>query len=186
MQDDCLIVVHGMVGLPATVLPFLMGGGHAHLEVGGPVDLAGDQQLAVQQERRLPVLDDHEPHALDRLPARVGQFERPIRSDQAAFGPEIRVDADRHVGAAQSPGEPVDAHHVVEVAVAEHHGLERIGGYAEPVEVADQPVRGDAGVEQHPPGAAVERGFDKCGESVFGAEEVDAVPVDSHAIRDDG
>jgi hypothetical protein len=80
---------------------------------------------------------------------------------------------------------PVDAHDVVEVAVAEHNGLERVGCDAEPVQVADQPVRGDAGVEQHPSGAAVDGGFDQRGESVFGAEEVDAVAVDGHAVGDD-
>jgi hypothetical protein len=33
--------------------------------------------------------------------------------------------------------------------------------------------------------AAVDGGFDQRGESVFGAEEVDAVAVDGHAVGDD-
>jgi hypothetical protein len=80
-----------------------------------------------------------------------------VGSSNAASGPTRRRlvqksgwTQDGHVGAAQSPGDPVDAHDVVEGAVAEHDGLERVGCDAEPVQVADQPVRGDAGIEQHP------------------------------------
>ena len=50
MQDDCLVVVYGLVGVPAAVLPLLVRGRHTDVEVGGPIDLAGDQQLAVEQE----------------------------------------------------------------------------------------------------------------------------------------
>src|SRR5664279_341274 len=35
-------------------------------------------------------------------------------------------------------------------------------------------------------GAAVDGGFHQRGEPVFGPEEVDAVTVDGHAVRDDG
>ena len=55
----------------------------------------------------------------------------------------------REVGATDAPSHPVEAHHVVEVTVAEHDCLERVGWDAEPVGVADQPVRGDTGVEEH-------------------------------------
>jgi hypothetical protein len=43
------------------------------LELGGPVDLAGDQQAVVDEQRGLAALDDGEPLAGQRSPAEGGQ-----------------------------------------------------------------------------------------------------------------
>ena len=91
--------------------------------------------------------------------------------------PEVRVQQHRQVPGAEPPGQAVQAHHVVEVAVAEHDRLERVRRDRQPVEVADQPVRGDAGVEEHPAGRPPARDLDQRREPVLGAQEVDGSPV---------
>jgi hypothetical protein len=51
--------------------------------------------------------------------------------------------------AAIPPRQPREAAIVIEVAVAEHHDLDRRRVEAEPLEVGCHPVRGYPGVEQH-------------------------------------
>ena len=122
--------------------------------------------------------------ALDRRPGSASG------SSNAPSGPAIRRRVQKsgcsstgRLRAAEPPGQPVQAHHVVEVAVAEHDRLERVRRDAEPVEVADQPVRGDAGVEEHPPGAAAGADLDQRGEAVLGAQEVDRLAGQRHPVR---
>jgi hypothetical protein len=63
---------------------------------------------------------------------------------------------------------PVQSRDVVEVPVAEDDGLERGRVQAQPVEIADQPVRGGAGVVEHVAQPAAIVDLDERGESVFG------------------
>src|SRR5664279_3497646 len=91
----------------------------------------------------------------------------------------------RQVGATDAPSHLVEAHHLVEVTVAEHDCLERAGWDAEPVEVADQPVRGDTGVEEHASWPAGDRSFHLRRESVLSTNKVQALSTDGHAVRDD-
>jgi hypothetical protein len=52
VRDQRLIVEDQRIGLPPLAAKGLMDG-EAALEVRGPVDFAGDQQRAVEQERRV-------------------------------------------------------------------------------------------------------------------------------------
>ncbi len=62
--DQRLVVEDQRVGLPVAVAVGLEQRVSA-LELGRAVDLAGDEQRAVEQERRLPLLDDVEAGALE-------------------------------------------------------------------------------------------------------------------------
>ena len=75
VRDQRLVVEDQRVGLPAAVAVGLETAGPL-LELGRAVDLAGDQQRAVEQERRLPLLDDLEARALERALARRRQLDR--------------------------------------------------------------------------------------------------------------
>ena len=61
-----LVVQDQLVRPPFSAPKGLMGGGEAVFEVGGPVNLAGHQQRAVEQERRLAPLDDLKSDSLER------------------------------------------------------------------------------------------------------------------------
>jgi hypothetical protein len=80
---------------------------------------------------------------------------------------------------------PVQPGHVVEVPMAEHDRLERVGRDAQPVEVLDQTERADAGVIQdtmHPPTLVH---IDQCRVAVLGAQEIQGRPADRHAAERD-
>ena len=66
LDDERLIIEYQRVGSPCRVGPALMRWGHAAFEVGSPVDLAGDQDRAVEQERWLTALDHIEALACER------------------------------------------------------------------------------------------------------------------------
>ena len=62
IDDEGLVVEDQGVGLPAMLAVRLVGG-KAVLEVGRAVDLAGDQQAVVEEDRWLTPLDHREPLA---------------------------------------------------------------------------------------------------------------------------
>jgi hypothetical protein len=180
VEHDRLIVMDERVGAPGAVAPRLVDR-EPGLEVRCPVHLAGDEQHPVEEERRLPILNDLEAGALDPGPARHWEFEfEAARHSDAPACPEVRVQQHRQVGPSQTPGQPVQAHDVVEVPVAEHDGLEHVRGDRQPVEVRHQAVRRDTGVEEHPSAAATGIDLDQSGEPVLRSQEVDRLPTLGH------
>src|SRR4051794_5566408 len=92
VNDEGLVVYHLRIGLPVLAVPGLVGGRHAVLELGGPVDLTGDQNGLVEQERRLSPLDEHEALHLERLLAEGGkQVWVGARDGESPSRPRIRV-----------------------------------------------------------------------------------------------
>jgi hypothetical protein len=59
------------------------------------------------------------------------------------------VDDHRDVGATDRSDEAIEAGGVVEVAVAEDHGLDGLGVDLDEAHVVHEPVGADAGVEEH-------------------------------------
>ena len=163
-----LLVEDRRVGLPPPVAPGLVVG-HPALEVGGAVDLPGDEHRAVEQQRGLPALDHLEALGLQRRAAQRRQLPRRLVGQrEAAFGPHQRMHGERQPAAAPQLGQPGQPARVIEVAVAEHHDLDVARVEAEPVEVGRHAGRGHSGVEQHGVrGAAAARG-DERGEAVLG------------------
>ncbi len=186
VDDDRLVVVHDLVRPPGAVAERLVRRRHAGLERRRAVDLAGDQQHPVQQERRLPAFHDREPGTLDSGPARRRQLQRPVGRDDPPAEPEVRVQEHRQAGPAEPPGQAVEAHHVVEVPVAEDDGLERLRRDRQPVEVADEPVRRDAGVEQDAAGGTGVADLHQRREPVLRAQEVQAGHLECQLRRHDG
>ena len=74
---------------------------------------------------------------------------------------------------------------MVEVPVAQDDRLEAVGRDRQPVQVADQPVRGDAGVEEQPPLPPARPHLDHRREAVLGAQEVDGLATLGQAGGDD-
>ena len=97
----------------------------AALETRCAVDLAGNQQRPVQQERGPLLLDDLKAGALEGAAAGRRQHQRlAARKRESAATPELWMDEHGDVGFAQRPDQPVHAGDVVEVAVAEHDHLD--------------------------------------------------------------
>jgi hypothetical protein len=172
VHDQSLVVEDQRVGLPAVVVVGLVEG-HAGLEVRGPRHLAGDQHRAVEQQRRLLVLDDLEPGSGQRPLAQRGQLDgvRPRQVDPPP-GPQPGVDDDREVAPAHRPDQPVEAGGVVEVAVAQHHDLDVGRVDAETAHVADHAVGGHAGVEQDVAATVAPLDRHEHGEAVLGLQAV--------------
>jgi hypothetical protein len=63
-----------------------------------------------------------------------------IGQGEAAPAPDQRVHGERQPAAAPQPNQPGEAAIVIEVAVAEHHGLDRGRIEVEPLEVDRHPV----------------------------------------------
>jgi hypothetical protein len=82
---------------------------------------------------------------LDRLPA---------GDRDPTLPPEMQVDQDRHVPAAQGPVEPVQACGVVEVPATADDRLDRARIDVQPPHVRHDAVRADVGVEEDPVGPA--------------------------------
>lgn len=96
-----------------------MADGEASFEPGSAVDFAGDEHGAVEEERRLTVLDDVETGALERRPAGGGQLNRVDTGDgEATPGPELGMDHHRQVEAAEPVDETRQAGGVVGMAMA--------------------------------------------------------------------
>jgi hypothetical protein len=142
---------------------------HAVFEVGGAVDLTGDQDGAAGEQGRLAALDHVEALAGQRTLAE----RRPVVGSAAgqgesAAGPHQRVDNHRQGPGSAPPGESGQAAGVVEVAVAEHYGVHAGQVEAEPVGVGDHRIRGQAGVEQHRRRGVAAADGDQRGEAVLG------------------
>src|SRR5471030_1308824 len=95
MDDECLVIEHQWIVPPLLAVPRLMRWRHPLLELSGAIDLAGDEDSAVDKQRRLPSLDDFE-----TLPV-----QRPLTERRHVE----RVDA-RHGKSAASPDEWVHCH----------------------------------------------------------------------------
>jgi hypothetical protein len=91
------------------------------------------------------------------------------------------VDGQRHSAAAPQPGQPGKAARVVEVAVAEHHDLNRDHVQAEPFDVCGHPVRGHLGVEEDCVRRRAAADGDQRGETMLGDQTGNRVPV--HELR---
>ena len=103
------------------VVPRLVGRRHAGFEVGGAVDLAGDEHAAVDQQRGLTALDDLEPLALQGPAAQGRQLHGlGTRDGQPPAGPGQRVDGHGQCVPGGQRGQPTG---VVEVAVTEDQAL---------------------------------------------------------------
>jgi MFS family permease len=72
VDDQRLVVDHQRVVRPLLPVPRLVGGRHPALEVGGAVDLAGEEHAAVDEQRRLAALDHREPLAVQGAGAQRG------------------------------------------------------------------------------------------------------------------
>ncbi len=60
MDDECLVIEHQPIVPPLLAVPRLMRRRHPSLELSGAIDLAGYEDGAVDEQRRLPPLDDFE------------------------------------------------------------------------------------------------------------------------------
>jgi hypothetical protein len=83
------------------------------------------------------------------------------------------VDDHRDVGATNRSDEAIEAGGVVEVAVAEDHGLDSLGVDLEEAHVVHEPVGADAGVEKHAVVAALLGERDERRESVLAPQLLD-------------
>jgi uncharacterized membrane protein len=124
VHDEGLVVEDQRVGFPRCAGPVLVCRGHAVFEVGGAVDLTGDQDGAVDEQGRLAALDHVEALAGQRTFAECRPVVGPTAGPgEAAAGPHQRVDNHRQGPGTAPPGESGQAADVVEVAVAEHYGV---------------------------------------------------------------
>ena len=127
-RHERLIVEDQRVRLPGST-PVRLVDGEPALELGRAVDLAGDEQRSVEQERRLLLLDDVEAGPLEGALARRRQLHRLVaRERKPSPGPELRMDEHGHARAADRLREAVHAGHVVPVAVAEHDDVDLARG----------------------------------------------------------
>ena len=125
VRDERLVVEDELVGLPLAVAARLVAGRQALLERGGPIDLAGHEQRAVEQERGLAPLGDLEAGAFERVPARGrDQHRLAARERDPSPVPGLRVEEDGQLVRPELPDQPLHPAHVVEVAVAEHDRLD--------------------------------------------------------------
>ena len=100
-------------------------GGESLLETGDPVDLAGDQNRPVIEERRLPLFDDVKACVIQGAAAGSGDLNRvAARNELPAPVPKLRMDQHRQVPPAKGADEARQPGGVVEVAVAAHDGLD--------------------------------------------------------------
>src|SRR6266481_4698125 len=123
-RDQGLVVEDQRVGFPRCAGPVLVCRGHAVFEVGGAVDLTGDQDGAAGEQGRLAALDHVEALAGQRSFAECRPVVGPAAGQgEAAAGPRQRVDNHRQGPGTAPPGECGQATDVVEVAVAEYYGV---------------------------------------------------------------
>ena len=147
VDDQRLLVEDQRVGLPPPVAPRLVVG-HAALEVGRAVHLAGDEHAAVEQQRRLRAA--RSPRS-PRPPAPRGSASaaptaRLAGQRDPAPGPHQRMHGERQTAAAAQLGQPGQPAGVIEVSVAEHHAPRcrprraRAGRSCRPCRPGDTPV----------------------------------------------
>ena len=161
--------------------------GKAAFEFRRPVDLAGHQQRAVEQEGGLALLDDLEARGLQRVFARRGKLDGITSGErEPASRPELRVDQDGHVGPAELAHQPVHTRDVIPMTVAEDDDVDVGGGQVEPAHVLDEAVGRPAGVEEQA-GLSVALGDrHQRGEPVLGAERVVGVTACEQWCGDPG
>ena len=183
-EHERLIVEDQRIGLPFGATQCLVAP-KAGLERCRTVDLTGDQRRAVQQEGRLPSLDDLEPHSLERRATRRGQLRglEPGKADATPV-PELGMDHHGQAGASQHARQAFHPRDVIPVTVAEHDHLDVGGGEAEPAHVLDHSVRRDAGIEQQRSLPPVLRDPDQRGEAGFRDQRVGdaALRTDSRVL----
>ena len=158
--------------------------GKAAFEFRGPVDLAGHQQRAVEQEGGLALLEDLEARSLQRALARRGQLDRVAAGErETAASPELGVDQNGHVPAPELAHQTIHARGVVPMTVAEHDDVDVAGRQLEPAHVLDEAVRRPARIEQHAglPIALCDR--HQRGEPVLGAQRVIGLTAREKARR---
>ena len=110
---------------PSRASPWASWNGMPRLEVGGAVDLAGDQHAAVEQQRRLAALDHRRtPRPPASCAAGRAAPTRAARDHDPAAAPHQRVHGDRQPLPPPQAGQAGEPAGVVEVAVAEHDGLD--------------------------------------------------------------
>src|SRR6185312_15186676 len=178
VRDQRLVVEDERVGLPAVAAPSLVDR-EATFEVGGAVNLTGDQHRAVEQERRLPLLDDVEPGVLQRAAAGGRKQNRLATGNgQTALRPELGMDDHRHVAAAEPVHQTRQSGRVVEVAVTADNYLDVVDVPAEAPQVLDAAVRREAGVEQHPSDRLALADLGEDGEAVLRQGRVDDLSLD--------
>jgi hypothetical protein len=123
------------------------------------------------------------PAPLERRPARRRQVEHTVRTDQPPLRPDVRVQQYRQIPPARPAGPPVEPHHVVEVAGAEHNRLKRVrrqGGRSRlptsPSHVAPVSNRTRRAVPSISISASAER-------AVLGTQDVNTVAVGHDLMR---
>nr|CAJ31223.1 hypothetical protein ws7f8_37 [uncultured sulfate-reducing bacterium] len=147
-----LIVVYQRVRLPFPIAEGLLDG-QPLLEFGGALDLPGHDQVTVQQGRWLPFLGYPEAGSADILQAGRGQLERLSPGDgDPPPQPHVGMSEQRREGL-EIPREPIETDRVVEVAMAEDHGLDCARVHTQRAEIVHQSVDTRAGVEEHRPAA---------------------------------
>jgi hypothetical protein len=140
-RHEGLVVENQRVRLPPSLAVCLMDR-EALLELRRPVHLAGHQQGPIEQEGRLPLLDDLEAGSLECAAARRGQLDGvAARQGHPAATPESGMDQDRHLRAPQLLDDAVHPGGVVPVAVAQDDGVDVARREAEAAHVLDEPVR---------------------------------------------
>jgi hypothetical protein len=182
-RHEGLIVEDQRVGLPPA-MPVGLVPRKAALELRGPVDLAGHQQRALEQEGGLALLDDLEACALQCTLARRGKLDRVTSGErEAAASPELRVDQDGHVRAPELADQAVHARDVIPMTVAEDDDVDVSGGQLEPAHVLHEAVGGPTGVEEH---AGLTVALGDChqrGEPVLGTQRVVGVTACEEGCR---
>ena len=142
--------------------------GNALLELGRAVDLAGDEDGTLEEERRLPVLDDLEAGAEQAGAAGRGYLEGVAAGNQdAASRPEFRMDDGGQVHPSERLHKAVESGCVVEVAVTEDDGLDVLRRELEAAHVLSQSAGSHAGIEENAVLAPALRDGDERGEAVL-------------------
>ncbi|HLM32872.1 MAG TPA: hypothetical protein VK285_02300 [Gaiellaceae bacterium] len=99
--------------------------GETSLEFSRPVDLAGHQQGAVEQEGRQALLDNLEPCSFQGALAGRGQlYGVAARECETATSPELGMDQDGHVRTPEPAHQAVHTRDVVPVAVTQHDDVD--------------------------------------------------------------
>jgi hypothetical protein len=140
MHHQRLFVENLGVGLPAAVAPRVVAG-HPALEVGGAVDLSGDQHRTVQEQRRLPALDHFEAFRFQGGATQSRHIPMSLaRQCDPASAPHQWVDGHRQPTPTPQPSQPGKTAGMIEVAVAEHHDLDRTDVDTQAFDVGRHPV----------------------------------------------
>ena len=144
--------------------------GMPSLVLGGSVDLAGDQDTVVNQERWLTPLYEREAFGFQSPPAQRRHLQRLGAGDgQSAAGPGHRVH--HHGQRPATPGpcrQPRESSDVVEVTVTQDHSLDVEQVQSETVCVDHHRVGRKAGVEQQRRGRGAPSHGHQRGETVLG------------------